>query len=117
MLHFAIFLKTYKTDQNKKILQEIYDYLFRQLELSVREIGYGDQSINKRMKDYINLFHDMIDKIHNWENLTQDEKKFTIRKFVINTENFIFLVDYFDSFRQKLLNNTLNSYIKGVVNV
>jgi cytochrome b pre-mRNA-processing protein 3 len=117
LLHFAFFLKTYKTDQNKKILQEIYDYLFRQLELSVREIGYGDQSINKRMKDYINLFHDMIDKIHNWENLTQDEKKFTIRKFVINTENFIFLVDYFDSFRQKLLNNTLNSYIKGVVNV
>ena len=116
LLHFAFFLKTFKTDQNKKILQEIYDYLFRQLELSVREIGYGDQSINKRMKDYINLFHDMIDKIHNWENLSKDEKNLRIRKFVTNTENFIFLVDYFDKFRQKLLNNTLNSYIKGVVN-
>ena len=25
------------------------------LELSIREIGYGDQSINKKMKDYLNL--------------------------------------------------------------
>ena len=116
LLHFAFFLKTFKTDKNKKILQEIYDYLFRQLELSIREIGYGDQSINKKMKDYINLLHSMIDKIHNWEHLKQDEKSFIIRKFVLNTENFTFLVDYFDNFRQKLLNNTLNSYIKGVVN-
>ena len=116
LLHFAFFLKTFKTDENKKILQEIYDYLFRQLELSIREIGYGDQSINKKMKDYINLLHSMIDKIHNWENLKKDEKSFIISKFVLNTENFTFLVDYFDNFRQKLLNNTLNSYIKGVVN-
>ena len=41
---------------SKKILQEIYDFNFRQLELSIREIGYGDQSINKKMKDYINVF-------------------------------------------------------------
>ena len=39
----------------KKLLQEIYDYIFRQVELSIREIGYGDQSINKKMKDYLNL--------------------------------------------------------------
>ena len=37
------------------------------LELSIREIGYGDQSINKKMKDYINLFHSMVSEIHFWE--------------------------------------------------
>ncbi len=52
LLHFAFFLKVFKKDSNKKILQEIYDYIFRQIELSIREIGYGDQSINKKMKDY-----------------------------------------------------------------
>ena len=36
-------------------MQEIYDYIFRQVELSIREIGYGDQSINKKMKDYLKL--------------------------------------------------------------
>ena len=57
LLHFSFFIKNFKNDENKKILQEIYDFNFRQLELSIREIGYGDQSINKKMKDYINLFH------------------------------------------------------------
>ena len=55
LLHFALFFKVFKNDENKKILQEIYDFTFRQLELSIREIGYGDQSINKKMKDYLNL--------------------------------------------------------------
>ena len=32
----------------QKFLQEISDFNFRQLELSLREIGYSDQSINKK---------------------------------------------------------------------
>ena len=55
LLHFAFFLKEFKKTENEKKLQEIYDFTFRQVELSIREIGYGDQSINKKMKDYINL--------------------------------------------------------------
>ena len=42
LLHFAFFLKNYKSAENEKILQDIYDFNFRQLELSIREIGYGD---------------------------------------------------------------------------
>ena len=53
LIHFAFFLKVFKSRENEKKLQEIYDFNFRQLELSIREIGYGDQSINKKMKDYI----------------------------------------------------------------
>ena len=45
------------------------------MELSVREIGYGDQSINKKMKDYLNLFYSMIDKIHTWDDLNKESKK------------------------------------------
>jgi cytochrome b pre-mRNA-processing protein 3 len=50
LFHFAFILKEYKDVKNEKILQELYDFNFRQLELSIREIGYGDQSINKKMK-------------------------------------------------------------------
>ena len=74
LLHFAFFLKNFKNEENKIILQEIYDFNFRQLELSIREIGYGDQSINKKMKDYINLFHSMVSEIHFWKNLTRTQK-------------------------------------------
>ena len=75
LLHFAFFLKTFKDVDNKDMLQDVYDYVFRQLELSIREIGYGDQSINKKIKDYINLFYSILDKIHDWESLSTDLKK------------------------------------------
>ena len=116
LLHFAFFLKVYKENNNKKLLQDIYDYIFRQVELSIREIGYGDQSINKKMKDYLNLFYGMIDKIHNWENLDISSRITILGKFLDNAEDIDYLVDYFEKYRIKLLKNTLNSYIKGVNN-
>ena len=115
LLHFAFFLKIYKENNNKELLQEIYDQTFRQVELSVREIGYGDQTINKKMKDYLNLFYGMIDKIHDWDNLTLESRSELLEIFLDNAVNVDDLVDYFEKYRIKLLNNTLNSYIKGVV--
>ena len=108
-------LLVYKNEKNKKILQEIYDYIFRFLELSIREIGYGDQSINKKMKNYLNLFYDMIDKIHNWEKVSNVEKQKRLSVFLNNTSDIPFLVNYFEKYRQNLLNNTLNYQIKGVI--
>ena len=50
-------------NENKKIIIKKYMIIyFRQLELSIREIGYGDQSINKKMKDYLNLHFIAIDR-------------------------------------------------------
>ena len=116
LLHFSFFLKNFKNDNNKKILQEIYDYNFKQLELSIREIGYGDQSINKKMKDYINLFHSMISEIHFWNDLTKSEK---IKKFSFFLNDFgemDHLLEYFDKFNDNLSKKTLNSYLKSVSN-
>ena len=115
LLHFAFFLKVYKENNDKKLLQEIYDYIFRQVELSVREIGYGDQSINKKMKDYLNLFYGMIDKIHDWDDLSIESRATVLEIFLDNAINSEYLVDYFENYRSNLINNTLNSHIKGVV--
>ena len=116
LLHFAFILKNFKNEENKIILQEIYDFNFRQLELSIREIGYGDQSINKKMKDYINLFHSMVSEIHFWNNLTRTEKleKFSI--FLTDFSKIDHLLDYFELFNDNLSKKTLNSYLKSVSN-
>ena len=117
LLHFAFFLKVYKenSDDNKDVLQEIYDSVFRQMELSVREIGYGDQSINKKMKDYLNLFYAMIDKIHHWDNLSTELRCSLLTTFLDNSNNIEYLLDYFEKYHLNLKNSTLNSQIKGVV--
>jgi len=116
LLHFSFFLKNFKNEENKKILQEIYDFNFRQLELSIREIGYGDQSINKKMKVYINLFHSMVSEIHFWDTLTQYEKLNKISYFLSEFKNNHALLDYFEEFNSNLSKKTLNSYLKSVSN-
>ncbi len=116
LLHFAFFLKVFKNKENSKTLQEIYDFNFRQLELSIREIGYGDQSINKKMKDYINLFHSIVSDIHFWENYSKIEKKEKLLFFQDNLDENDYLVEYFDNFYEYLQKKNLNYFLKSVIN-
>ena len=116
LLHFSFFLKNYKNEENKKVLQEIYDFNFRQLELSIREIGYGDQSINKKMKDYINLFHSMVSDIHFWEKLEKNEKLDKISNLLGDFNNSEYLLEYFEKYNEELSKKTLNFHLKGVIN-
>ena len=47
--HLSFLLKQYKNIESKKKLQSFFDYCVRQIELSIREVGYGDATINKKM--------------------------------------------------------------------
>ena len=116
LLHFSFFLKNFKNEENKIVLQEIYDFIFRQLELSIREIGYGDQSINKKMKDYINLFHSMVSEIHFWKNLSKSDKKEKFSIFLSDFGEIDHMLEYFEIFNEDLSKKTLNSYLKSVNN-
>ena len=114
LLHFSFFLKNFKSEENKIVLQEIYDFIFRQLELSIREIGYGDQSINKKMKNYLNLFHSMVSEIHFWEEIPKSEKLKKISIYLSDFNDIDQLQHYFDLFNENLSKKTLNFYIKSV---
>ena len=116
LFHFAFFLKAFKSAENEKTLQNIYDFNFRQLELSIREIGYGDQTINKKMKDYINTFHAIVSDVHFWDNLDIKKKKEIFSNFLNNFNNIDELIEYFDKFIENLSKKTLNSYLKSVIN-
>jgi len=116
LLHFAFFLKNFKNEENKEVLQKIYDFNFRQLELSIREIGYGDQSINKKMKVYINLFHSMVSEIHFWDDLNKEKKIEKLSIFLEDFKNIEKFVEYFEVFKEKLSKKNLNYFIKGVIN-
>ena len=115
MFHFAFFLKVFKKNNKKKILQEIYDQIFKYLELSVREMGYGDATINKKMKNYLNIFHLILDQINDWKTASNSDKAKILSDFLNINGNISNLIDYFDNYLINLSNNTLNFYIKGVV--
>ena len=108
-------MKNYKSKENKDILQKIYDFNFKQLELSIREIGYGDQSINKKMKIYLNLFHAIVSDIHFWDKLDRNEKLIKLSFFLEDFKEIDVLVDYFDDFSVNLNKKTLNFFLKSVI--
>ena len=112
--HFAFFLKIYKQNNSKDLIQKIYDFVFKQIELSLREIGYGDVSINKKMKDYINIFHVIIDKISNWDNFKENDKSKILNKYIDAEDKLVELSSYFEKYVDYLTNNNLNFFVKSV---
>ena len=115
LFHFAFFLKVFKRNNKKNLLQDIYDEIFRYLELSIREMGYGDATINKKMKNYINIFHLILNQISNWEDQSDSSKSKILSNFLDIEKNTSNLIIYFDNYITNLSNNTLNYYIKGVL--
>ena len=114
LFHFAFFLNVFKSSVEKKVMQSIFDYIFKQLELSIREIGYGDASINKKMKNYVNVFYSILSKIENWETLDSDSQNQIFENYLnINRESLIF-PQYFNKYIKYLKKNTFNSLLKGV---
>ena len=57
-----------------KFDQTSYDLLFHNIENNLRELGFGDVSVNKKMKDYVNLFYAILEKIETWEILDKNKK-------------------------------------------
>ena len=114
--HFGFFLKIYKDKLTKKEAQNIFDFFVRQIELSIREIGYGDVSVNKKMKEYVNLFYTILEKIETWEILDNNKKIETIANFINIDEDNDKFVNYFDKYREFILNNSLKNFTKDILN-
>ena len=115
--HFGFFLKNYKDFISKEESQDIFDFFMRQIELSIREIGYGDVSVNKKMKQYINLFYSIIEKIENWPNLDNISKINILSDFLKIGDDIQYYVDYFEKYRKFLSENTLNQFTKDMLNL
>ena len=93
--HLAIILNCLKSDKsNKELSQEIYDNIFLNIENNLREIGHGDVTVNKKMKNFNQIFHDLLIKLI-------DQKK--IEKVKINEMmKFLFIAKKNDEIPLKL---------------
>ena len=113
--HLSFLLKTYKNVEKKEELQKFFDFCIRQIELSIREIGYGDATINKKMKDYVNLLFSIIDKIDNWELIEIVERKKILNFYINNGQKIDYLVDYYEKYRNFLAKNTFKNLTKDII--
>ena len=117
LFHFAFFIKIYKSTLSKNEAQDLFDFFIRQIELSIREIGYGDVSVNKKMKDYVNLFYSIIEKIELWEEFDNNKKIEMFANFMNIKEDNDFFVDYFNKYNNFILNNPLKIFTKDILDL
>ena len=62
--HLVIILNCLnKKQDNKDLSQEIYDNIFLNIENNLREMGHGDVTVNKKMKNFNQIFHDLLLKL------------------------------------------------------
>ena len=115
--HLSLFLKHFKSTIPPKDLQELFDFIIRQIELSIREIGYGDVSVNKSMKNFVNLFYLIVEEIEKID-LKDNQNILNLLKKYLNTDKSLdFYVEYFNKYRTFLGKNTLNSFTKDILNL
>jgi len=119
--HFSVFLKIYKKKE-KKFNQKVYDMLFHNIENNLRELGFGDVSVNKKMKDLNKILYDILLKIEKNE-LKSD---FSINSSIVmryfedlsdeKSVKYKFFSSYFTNFYnfcfELPLENMLNTSIK-----
>ena len=62
ILHsFIIFnFFTYTNNKKSKLPQMLFDHMFLDFDSNLREMGFGDIAVNKRMKQFINAFYGRI---------------------------------------------------------
>ena len=113
--HLGFLLKNYKNNESKENLQKFFDFCIRQIELSIREIGYGDATINKKMKEYVNLLFSIIDKIDNWENLDLKNKVDIFKLYIDASLNYENIIDYFEKYRIFIRKNSFKNLSKDIL--
>ena len=119
--HLSFILIVLKKKKSKKKKQQvIFDFFFKQIELNCRELGYGDSTVNKKMKSLIKLFYEILMQCENWKYLQVDNKNNLLLNFFSNNhDNKVItnkLANYFDKFALFIEDIPLNSITKGVFN-
>ena len=118
--HFSILMIIFKK-KGKKFDQKEYDNVFNSIEYNLRELGFGDVSVNKKMKDLNKILYDILLKIDdNSANDFKLNKKLVSRYFTaFKGENDPKIVDferYFYEFYKFCFELPLQNMIRETLN-
>ena len=118
--HLAVILKIAKGKANKDKTQEIFDNIFQNIEFHIRELGYGDVSVNKNMKNLNKIFYDILyqidkEKINTGVSKNLLEKYFQ-KKTNINDIKIQKLADYMVNFKDFCFALDTDNMLNGTIN-
>ena len=118
--HFSIMMIIFKKKE-KKFDQSAYDSLFFNIENNLRELGYGDVAVNKKMKDLNKILYDILLKINNSENDSFKINKSLIIKYFNqlndkDSQKYLDFERYLNDFYKFCFELSLENMIREAIN-
>ena len=120
-VHFCLILVVFKKEKKKEFSQEIFDNIFLNIEYHIRELGYGDVSVNKKMKTLLRIFYDILLKIRDTKSKKNLINKIVISNYLepqskVSDQLVEELCVYFEKFYYYCFELNNNNMLKGQIN-
>ena len=124
-IHISFLFIKIKQNNQKEIYkifyQKIFDLIFKNIELNMREIGYGDIVTNKNMKFLVKTFYNILLNCENFNWRSLNLKKMFFFKYLEHNNmkkkaDNVPLIEYFDKYQAFCLDLSLDSVLKGDLN-
>ncbi len=115
-------IKQNKQDQSfKAFYQKMFDLIFKKIEQNMREVGYGDITVNKNMKFLVKTFYNILLNCENYQNKSINSKNIFFSKHlkyndIRKTSNNQALIEYFDKYRAFCFDISHDSVLRGELN-
>ena len=105
----------------KQFYQKSFDFIFKQIEINMREIGYGDVTVNKNMKLLVKIFYNILLNCEKYNDKSFKDKKLFLDNHLITnpdkkSDNSNVLVNYFDKYHTFCLDLSPNNVLNGDLN-
>ena len=116
-----IFMKINQNSENKKhksFYQKMFDLIFKKIELNMREIGYGDVTVNKNMKFLVKTFYNILLNCETFKKKTLNAKEIFFSKYlrpknIQKTPDYLPLIKYFDKYESFCFDLKPDSVLEG----
>ncbi len=116
-----IFIKIKQNQKNrifKIFYQNLFDLIFNNIELNMRELGYGDTTINKNMRFLTKTFYNILLHCEKYKKMNEEEKKVFFNKYLAqnnikNNTNITAIVEYFNKYEAFCFDLSSDSVLKG----
>ena len=112
--HLVTILKISKNSKKKS--QEIFDNIFLNIEYHIRESGYGDVAVNKKMKTLNKIFFDILINFNIEKKRKNIINKYFLQNDKSNNQNANELAKYFSNFENFCFALDVDNMLNGSIN-
>lgn len=85
-VHLSFIFNQQPKKENKNY-QLFFDFIFRSIERDLREIGYGDMSVNKKMKILLTKFYSILIDFKAFSELAIKKQRDILKKYFVDIKN------------------------------